>query len=151
MRGIKATKLLIAPLLAAPMLVAGFAFSGSPAFAGGVTISCTTITGNASSTIVASNCTGGNTGGSSQPINGTALATGGTITWVSGSTTTIAAPKLKSTSAKKCPVAGSTADKVSGKVTGDTGDGIKIPGKVKGAVCIDPSGNVTALKPFKLT
>jgi hypothetical protein len=150
MRGIKATKLLIAPLLAGPMLVAGLAVSGSPAFAGGVTIKCTTITGNDSSTIVASGCTGGNTGGSSQPIVATALATGGTITWVSGSTTTVAAPTLKATSAKKCPVAGSTADKVSGKVTGDTGDGIKIPGKDKGAVCISPTGAVTALKPFTL-
>lgn len=130
---------------------ATLALTSTPAGAKGVTIECTKLAGTATGTIVASSCTGGNTGGSSTPISGTALEAGGTIVWTSGSTTTIAAPKLKDTSAKKCPVAGSLAEKVSGKVTADTGDGIKIPGKVSGAVCVDPSGNVTALKPFKIS
>jgi hypothetical protein len=83
------------------------------------------------------------------------LAGGGTIDWVSGSTTTIGAPTLTSTSAKKCPgyVKGAStepaADKITATVTGDTGDGIKFPGKVTGDVCISQTGSITALKPLK--
>jgi hypothetical protein len=119
-----------------------------------VSITCTTITGTVAGTIVVSGCTGGNTGGSSKPIATSALASGGTITWTSGSTTTIGSPTLSATSAKKCPgyVKGGsnnpTADKFAGKVTADTGDGIKVPGTDKGAVCISSSGSVTALKPL---
>jgi hypothetical protein len=137
--------------LAIPVSAVTVALGDAPAFAKAVTITCTSLSGTATGTITASGCTGGNTGGSSQPIQGTALETGGTITWLSGSTTTVGAPKLKPTSAKKCPVAGSSALKVSGAVTGDTGDGIKVPGKDSGAVCISPTGNVTSLKPFKLS
>jgi hypothetical protein len=36
-------------------------------------------------------------------------------------------------------------------VTGDTGDGIKIPGTAKGSVCLYANGDVRALKPFKLS
>ena len=74
---------------------------------------------------------------------------------MSGSTTTISAPKLKSTSAKKCPgyVKGGSsnpsAESFKATVTGDTGDGIKVPGKATGAVCITSSGAITALKPLK--
>lgn len=146
--------LLLAAALAIPLSGASVMALSTQAGAA-TTIVCTTITGNASSTITISGCTGGNTGGSSQPIAGTALAAGGTIHWVSGSSTTIAAPTLTSTSAKKCPgyVKGGSnnpaADKIAANVTGDTGDGIKVPGKASGAVCIAHSGAVTALKPLK--
>jgi hypothetical protein len=152
MNGMRRALLLVAAL-AIPVSGASVVAMSSEAGAA-VSITCTTITGNASSTIVVSGCTGGNTGGSSKPISATALAAGGTITWVSGSTTTVAAPTLTATSAKKCPgyVKGGssnpTADKFAGKVTGDTGDGIKVPGTDKGAVCISSSGAVTALKPL---
>ena len=145
--------LLLAAALAIPVSGASVVALGTQAGAA-TTIVCTTITGNASSTITVSGCTGGNTGGSSKPVNATTLASGGTIDWVSGSTTTVAAPTLTATSAKKCPgyVKGGssnpTADKFAGKVTGDTGDGIKVPGTDKGAVCISSSGAVTALKPL---
>jgi hypothetical protein len=149
--------LLLAAALSIPVSGATVALaSGGQAWAAGK-ISCTTITGNAASTITISGCTGGNTGGSSQPIPASALATGGTVTWVSGSTTTISAPTLTSTSAKKCPgyVKGGSnnpsADKVSGTVTGDTGDGIKVPGKYKGAVCIASDGTVSAMPGKPLT
>jgi hypothetical protein len=79
------------------------------------------------------------------------LGHGGTVDWVSGSTTTIAAPRLTKTSAKKCPTSGSSAEKFAAKVTADTGDGIKVPGKAAGAVCTAPSGAVTALKPLTAT
>jgi hypothetical protein len=143
--------LLAAAALAIPVSVATVGLSGGVAGAKAVKITCTTITGTATGTIVVSGCTGGNTGGSSTALPAAALATGGTITWTSGSTTTIAAPALKGTSAKKCPVAGSTAETFKAVVTGDTGDGLKIPGKGTGAVCIDPSGNITALKKMVTT
>ena len=146
--------LLLAAALAIP--VSGASVVALSTQAGAATsITCTTITGNATSTITVSGCTGGNTGGSSKPVNAATLASGGTIDWVSGSTTTIGKPTLTSTSAKKCPgyVKGGSsnpsADKFTATVTADTGDGIKVPGTAKGAVCISSSGAVTALKPLK--
>ncbi len=117
---------------------------------------CTSITGTASGTVTVSGCFGtANTGGASQPLPTTSLALGGTVTWVSGKTTTFSQPSIVATSAKKCPgyVKGGSnnpsADKFAGAVTSDT-SGMKVPGKFKGAVCISPSGNVTALKALKV-
>jgi len=121
-----------------------------------VTIVCTTITGTVSGTITVSGCTGGNTGGSSTPLPATALATGGTLTWVSGSTTTIGAPALASTSPKKCPgysktaTTNPTADKFSATVTGGTGSNMPISGSAKGEVCLGTNGSVSALKAMKI-
>jgi hypothetical protein len=146
---------LTVPLSGASVLMAGPA--GAAAQAKFSKISCTTLTGTVTGTTVVSGCKGGNTGGSSQPLNSSTLATGGTITWVSGSTTTISAPVLKSTSATKCPgyVKGGssnpTADKFTATVTADTGDNLKVPGKATGAVCISSSGAISALKPLKAT
>ena len=143
--------LVMAAALAIPVSALSMvAVTGGVAGAKAVKISCTTITGNASSTITISGCTGGNTGGSSKPQAATALASGGTIDWVSGSTTTFSAPTLKSVSAKKCPgyVKGGSnnpsAESAKGTVTGDTGDGLKVPGKFAGEVCISSSGAITA-------
>ncbi len=36
-------------------------------------------------------------------------------------------------------------------VTADTGDGIKIPGKTSGAICLGSGGSITALKSPKST
>lgn len=118
-------------------------------------ITCTTFNGTASGTSTISGCTGGNTGGSSEPFSSATFASGGVIHWVSGSTTTFGQPTLTSTSAKKCPgyVKGGssnpTADKFTAPITADTGDGIKVPGSAKGAVCISSSGTITAVKPLK--
>ena len=114
-------------------------------------ISCSTITGNASGNITVGGCTGGDTGGSSAPLPALTLATGGTIPWTSGSSTTIGAPTLTATSASKCPgyVKGGssnpTAEKFTATVTTDSGDGLKIPGKGSGAVCLASDGTITAL------
>ena len=144
---------LLAAALAIPVSGASVALTGGQAGAA-TEIVCTTITGNVSSTLVVSGCTGGATGGSSLPFAATALAGGGTIDWsITPHSTTIAAPKLKSTSAKKCPgyvkhgANNPSAEKVTGKVTADVGDGIKVPGKFKGEVCISSTGAVSALKP----
>jgi hypothetical protein len=121
-----------------------------------VKISCTTMSGSDTGTTVISGCTGGNTGGGSHPLNSSALATGGTISWLSGSTTTLGKPVLTSTSAKKCPgyvknaASNPTADKFTAPVTADTCDGIKVPGSAKGEVCIAPNGTISALKPLAI-
>ncbi len=150
--------LLVAAALAIPISgISAVAVSGGAASAAAVTISCTNIKGNASTTVTISGCTGGKTGGKSKPIKSTALATGGTIDWVSGSTTTIAKPKLTSESATKCPgykkgaSSNPSAEKATGKVTADKGDGIKVPGKFSGEVCISSKGAITAYPGSKLT
>ena len=141
--------LLAAAALSIP--ISGLAVGlSSPAWAA-VKITCKSVTGTETGTTTLSVCTGGNTGGSSHPLSSSVLATGGTINWISGSTTTVGAPKLKATSAKKCPVAGSSADKFTATVTGDTGVGLKVKGKAAGAVCLAPSGAITALKPLTFT
>ncbi len=121
-------------------------------------VTCSSITGTASGTVTVSGCIdakGASTGGSSQPLPTTSLALGGTVTWVNGKTTTFSQPSIVATNAKKCPgyVKGGSnnpsADKFAGAVTSDT-SGMKVPGKFKGAVCISPSGNVTALKALKV-
>lgn len=122
-----------------------------------VKITCTTMSGSATGTTVISGCSGGNTGGSSHPLNSSSLATGGTVSWLSGSTTTLGAPALTATSAKKCPgyvkkgTNNPTADKFTAPITADTGDGIKVPGTATGAVCLAKDGTISALKPLKIT
>jgi len=123
----------------------------SPAFAKSSKITCTSLAGPVTA-IVISGCKGGNTGGGTTAFSGTVLAVGGVITWTSGSTTTFGVPVLVATSAKKCPVAGSTADKATVPVTADTGDNLKIPGTAKGIICITPGNTaVSSLKKFKIT
>jgi len=153
--------LMLAAALAIPASGVALTLTGSQAWAKGGPngkVTCTTITGSASGTITVSGCTdsgSADTGTGSEPIEGAELATGGTITWLSGKTTTINAPTLTSTSAKKCPgyvknaSSNPSADKVTGTVSSDT-SGLKLPGSFKGEVCISQSGNVTAAKPFKV-
>ena len=120
----------------------------------GSSLLCTTIAGNAASTLTVSGCTGGNTGGGSLPLTATALALGGTIQWSSGGSTTIGAPTLTPTGATHCPgyvkkaASEPTAENFSAVVSSDTGDGLKLPGTAKGAVCIGTDGSITALKPL---
>jgi hypothetical protein len=151
--------LMLVAALAIPVSGAAMVGLTGPAYAGSkppkVTIECTTITGNAATTVTVSGCTGGNTGGGSQPLPATALATGGTITWLSGTTTSIGAPALTPTSAKHCPgyVKGAasepTAEKFSATITGGTGSDMPVSGSAKGEVCIGTNADITALKPLK--
>jgi hypothetical protein len=148
---------LLAAALALPLSgVTTVALAGEAGAA--TTIVCTTLVGTVSGTSVISGCTGGNTGGHSNSLSSLSLVTGGPVSWVSGSSTTFGAPVVAATSAKKCPgyVKGATtnptADKISGVVSADTGDGIKVPGKFKGAVCISAAGgNLSLLSPMKIT
>ena len=112
-------------------------------------ITCTALSGNTTSTITVSGCTGGNTGGSSVSMPATILTGGGTINWLSGGSTTIGIPTLSATSATKCPgyarkaASNPTAETFAASVTGDTGDGILIPGIERGAVCIGTDNSIT--------
>jgi hypothetical protein len=122
------------------------------------TLTCTSIDGSASSTITVSGCSGGDTGGSSVALTAVTLATGGTIHWTSGSSTTIGAPTLVSSVGKACPgyvkppkgttPAEPTLEKFTASVTSDSGDGLALPGSAKGSVCISPSGTITAGGPL---
>jgi hypothetical protein len=140
--------LLAAAALAIPVsgVVVGFS---TPAFAKKVTITCKSLSGTETAAVL-SECTGGDTGGSSGALN---LASGGVIDWVSGSTTTVGVPKAAFPSSKKCIKmygAGSEAVAVKATVSADTGDGLKVPGTISGSVCIN-DGNVLPYKPVKIT
>ncbi len=113
-----------------------------------------------SNTIVVSGCTGGDTGGGSASLPALALATGGTITWSTGSSTTISAPTLTTSVGKLCPgyvkpakgttPAEPTLEKFTTLVTSDSGDGLALPGSAKGSVCIgvDANATITAAGPL---
>jgi hypothetical protein len=122
-------------------------------------ITCTSVNGTISGDLTVSGCTGGNTGGGSTSFSALALGAGGTIPWLSGGSTTIAAPTISSTSNKDCPgyskpPKGETApepvaENFTAVITSDTGDGFKLPGTAKGSICIGTDGNtITALKPL---
>jgi hypothetical protein len=151
---------MLAAALAIPVSGAAVIGLTGPASAGTpkppkVTIVCTTLSGNVAGDITVSGCTGGNTGGGSTPLTASALATGGTITWLSGATTTIAAPALTSTSAKHCPgysktaTVNPTAEKFSAAVTGGTGTDMPVNGSSKGEVCLGTDGSISAPKVMK--
>ena len=98
---------------------------------------------------------GGRTGGGSMAVSSLTLAAGGTIPWVSGTTTTIGAPALTPLSAKKCPgyvknaSSEPAAESFAATITGDTGDGILVPATLSGEVCIGTDGSITLLKAVK--
>lgn len=123
------------------------------------TISCTTINGSlVTNTLVVSNCTGGDTGGSSMTLPATALGAGGTITWSTGSSTTIDPPTLTTSVGKLCPgyvkpakgttPAEPTLEKFTTVITADSGDGLALPGSAKGSVCVGTDASITAAGPL---
>ncbi len=141
----------VAILASAGSIGAFASSSGAATPAKTKTISCTKASGNIATTmeIKLSKCNG-NTGGASKKINVTALASGGTIKWKNGKTTTVGAATL-GTGGLCAP--GSAADEtVSGAVTGDTtGSAKPIPGVYSGEVCVDSSGNVSLAPGTALT
>ena len=113
------------------------AFTG-PASATVTGIKCKALTGNIANSVVIKRCVVGNTGGRSKAMPAANLASGGTIKWVNGKTTTV---KLTVTqgSAANCAVGDTEYDAV-GKVTADTTGSVKIGGKVSAHVCVSPTG-----------
>jgi hypothetical protein len=146
--------LLLAAALAVPLSGVTTLALGGTAWAG-TKIVCSTITGTESGGSTISGCSGGNTGGSSLP--GLALASGATINWASGKSTTLGNVAFAIKPGKKCPGYSKTAAanpsvvKFSAPVTSDTGTGIKVPGKASGEICLSLTGNITSLKPLKIS
>ncbi|HXQ62310.1 MAG TPA: hypothetical protein VN796_08245 [Acidimicrobiales bacterium] len=139
--------LLAVAVLTIPASAVTLGLSGT-AWAGGGT-SCSTLTGNVTGTSGSlSGCTDtANTGGSGTfPIS--AFTSGsGTITWATGGTTTVTVTATVPKKDEKDPhgscAAGDTEFNVKGKVTGSTGVGSSVKGKIKGEVCLDASGNLS--------
>jgi|tagenome__1003787_1003787.scaffolds.fasta_scaffold20518436_2 hypothetical protein len=144
-------------------LVAAPAGAKAPPKPNGKTV-CSTVQGTVAGTIQLTNCVdsgSADTGGSTIAFPTLNLAAGGVFVWTSGKTTTTGTPLTTVTKATKCPgyvkvkktdppVPEPAALKVTSAVISDTA-GMKVPGKVKGAVCISADGTtVTALKPFKI-
>ncbi len=138
------TRLTFSAAVALALPIGGaIVFSASPASAAVKTITCTKAKGNADTTmkIQLKGCNG-NTGGKSKKLSITLLASGGTVPWTNGKTTTFGSPTLGS--GTDCsPTAGAGGDETfTGQVTADTTKSAKpIPGNYSGEVCIDANGN----------
>jgi hypothetical protein len=121
-------------------------------------MTCTSVSGTVAGTITVSGCSdsGSATATASDPLPATALATGGTVTWTNGKTTVVSAPTVTSTNPKHCPgyvkdaATEPTADKFVGGVTSDN-SGLKVPGTIKGEVCVSLTGNITDAKAIKIS
>jgi hypothetical protein len=125
---------------------------------------CSTMTGTATGTVTVSGCVDANgavTGGGTAPLSVATLAAGGTVTWLSGKTSTFGTSTLADNKPTKCPgyvkvkkgqpaVAEPSSFKFSGVVTADN-SGMKVPGKFKGVVCISQTGVITAPKALKVS
>jgi hypothetical protein len=122
-------------------------FAGPASGAGTLSIKCSSLTGNISSTVKLSKCTG-NTGKASKAIPATQLATGGTIKWVNGKTTTVTLKVAQKGTA--CP-AGSTEYQATGKVTADTTGSATVGGAAKALACVNAAGAVTLVPGTKAT
>jgi predicted RecA/RadA family phage recombinase len=148
----RGSRVIAAAVLAGSMGVGAFAFTTS-ASAGFPAIKCTTLTGNAANTIVLSGCNG-NTGGASMAIPAGSFATGGTIPWVNGQSTTVTLTatagenstkgidKVADPKTGKC-AAGSSEYESKGKVTADTTGSTTVGKAAKTEVCLDASQNLT--------
>jgi hypothetical protein len=119
-----------------------------PANAAVTGIACKSMSGNISKTVTLKGCTG-NTGKASKPLPAAALASGGTINWKNGKTTTVSLAVAQG-SAAKCAV-GDTEYNATGKVTADTTGSAKVKGKVKASVCISATGAVSLVPGTKAT
>jgi hypothetical protein len=146
--------LLLAAVLALPVSGAYVVAPSSPAWASGAKITCTTLNGaDYPPTLTVSGCSGGNTGGGSLTATvllGLLPARGGTINWLSGTTTTIGPPTISYISSRRCPDPPGGAEKFSATVTADTGDGIKVPGRATWALCTSRYDQDSALKALKI-
>ncbi|HXW34407.1 MAG TPA: hypothetical protein VEJ87_07490 [Acidimicrobiales bacterium] len=142
--------LLTVAALAIPLSAATVTMTGGTAWAKGEkSITCKTVGGNPTGTVVISSCNGNTGGGAS--VSGLALATGGVVTWNNGKTTTIGTPTLSSPKNKKCSAAGDAVDAFTAPVTADT-TGLTSLGTASGEVCVNlGNSTISDLKPIKIT
>jgi hypothetical protein len=150
MRVSRLTRLLV--LATASASLATVALSG-PAGAAALKIKCSGLTGTAAGTIKLTGCNG-NTGGGSKTFPASSFASGGTIPWLNGKTTTVTlsatsgegstpgVDKSPDTASGSCP-ATSTEFEAKGTVTGDTTGSATVGGPATGEACLDGAGNIT--------
>jgi len=134
------------PALAVPVGAASLAFA-TPAFAAAT--ACSVLTGNISgtpaSTVSGCNDTA-NTGGSGTFRVG-ALSSPTTVTWATSGTNTFTFKyKLISAKKDKCS-AGNNEVTITGKITGHTGAGSSVTGKVKASICYSAASGALSLLP----
>jgi hypothetical protein len=144
----RVSRLLAVGTLAGSAALGTFAFTGS---ASPVTqIVCKKLTGNIATTVTLSACTLAATGGSSQPIPATSLASGGTITWQNSKTTTVtlklSTTEHDGTETLTCP-AGTTEYEAHGKVTADTTGFAPVGGVAKAEACANGTTGAISLEP----
>ena len=122
--------------------------SGGSASAAGSKITCTSLTGTITTSIKLSGCTG-NTGGASANLPSSILATGGTITWVNGKTTTVTMSlghtETDPGETLSCPASSSEFES-KGTVTADTTGSAPVAGVAKSEEC-GASGGVLSFEP----
>jgi hypothetical protein len=123
------------------------AFAG-PTSAAVPGIACKSMTGNIASNVTLKQCTG-NTGKASKAMPATALASGGTIKWKNGKTTTVTLT-VKQGPGTKCAT-GDTEYDATGKVTADTTGSTAKGHKVAAKVCVTPAGAITLVPGTKAT
>jgi hypothetical protein len=136
---------MLVPALAVPALGLSLAFA-TPAFAAATT--CTGLSGPSTGPVVVTGCNdphntggGGTFAGLSSPV---------TINWTSGGDNTFTFTYKIVTKKVKCP-AGDTEVTITGKITGHSGVGSSVKGKVKATICLDSSGNLSLLHGTKFT
>jgi hypothetical protein len=143
----------ISRLLAVGALAGAAALTSAP-FVGSASpvtqIVCKKLTGNIATTVTLSACTSAATGGSSKPIQATALASGGTINWVNGKSTTvtlsISQTEKDGTETQVCP-AGTSEYEAKGKVTADNTGFAPVGGVAKAEACVNGTTGAITLEP----
>jgi hypothetical protein len=132
-------RFLAVPALAVPVLAVSLS-SATPAVAAATV--CTGLSGSATGTppptLAGCNDTA-NTGGGG---TFTGLSSPTTVSWASGGTSTFTFSFKVITKKVKC-AAGDTEASLKGKITGSTGVGSSVKGKVKGEVCVDSNENLS--------
>jgi hypothetical protein len=124
-----------AVLAAAPMAASA---------AGVSTVKCGTLTGSATGTVTISHCSPTNAKFVSASAPAASLAGGsGTITWSPSGKTTTFTDTFSQATTNRCASSGGTEYDAHGKVTGGTATYTKVGDKVKAAVCLDSSGNLS--------
>jgi hypothetical protein len=115
-------------------------------------IVCHKLNGNIATTVTLSKCTLDATGGSSKPITATALASGGTVQWVNGKSTTVTLSVSQTekdtgeAAAYECPT-GTTEYEAKGKVTADTTGFAPVGGVAKAEACVNGTTGAITLEP----
>jgi predicted acyl esterase len=142
---------LIAPLLVAPMLVAGFAFTSQAASAKTIKITCTMVSGNDSSgPTTESGCTNGPSGNTSTsaPYSSCVKHCTAVETWSPSGTTTSNYYSAKLTTGSKAEAkCENSQDTIMATETGKITAGYGLKGKSKAEVCVNSMTGDLSLVP----